>query len=47
MKNISGLLLLIIVFVGCVGQEDLYDGLVDNIPSVVNKAKAFTYALKS
>lgn len=43
---LSGITLTFTLFyVGCVGPEEPVDGLLDNIPVVVNTAEAFTYSL--
>ncbi len=47
MKSIGLLLLVLLFLAACVGPEELYDGLVENIPTVVNTNKAFTFALKA
>lgn len=45
--KIGFVLVSVFVLFGCVGPEELYDGLVDNIPTVVVTNKAFTYTLKA
>ncbi|NQV36758.1 MAG: hypothetical protein HQ509_01995 [Candidatus Marinimicrobia bacterium] len=47
MKNILLISFSILLIFACVGPEDLNDGLVDNIPTVVNTNEAFTFALKA
>lgn len=49
MKQVIGsLLLLTCIFVGwnCVGPEDPIDGLLEDLPAVVNTADVFTFNLK-
>lgn len=42
----SGIALLLIMFyAGCVGPEEPVNGLIDNIPVVVNTPEAFTFSL--
>ncbi len=45
--KISLLLLLGMISLSCVGPEELYDGLVDNIPTVVQTNKSFNYLIRA
>lgn len=47
MKKVFFICLVILFAAACVGPEELYDGLVKNIPTVVNTNDVFTYAIKA
>ena len=47
MKNVFLTFLVILFTAACVGPEELYDGLVKNIPTVVSTKDVFTYAIKA
>ena len=47
MKKVFFISLVILFAAACVGPEELYDGLVKNIPTVVNTNNVFTYAIKA